>query len=169
MKYFLQTTFLILLSVILIGCSKPKSGIFFRDTSLQNEKNIAAITENLAGRNIRLFKQVGSMNLVLFNRDFFIGDSANFTNQARDDLELIFSLSEYQKGNTVVITSYTPNGKTGKIEKALAKARAERIMQYLWNSGLQANFVYAQDKDWFIESEKASPVNCVRIEFRDFY
>jgi outer membrane protein OmpA-like peptidoglycan-associated protein len=145
------------------GCS-----ISNRDNSkssvAQARNNIYLLSNKLSFYGVNIYQETNLLKLALPNRIFFTKNSANFTGNAYEALDLIFSLVGYYKESTIVITGYS--GNDDEISGALAAERARRIMGYLWRSNIDSNFVYASSKNIEAISSKQSLANCTLVEVK---
>ncbi|MBU0743832.1 MAG: hypothetical protein KKE11_00460 [Gammaproteobacteria bacterium] len=169
MKNFLKAVTFVLTTIALIACSTSNNDSFARSQTAKERQSISVLRDKLLENNVRIFKYANSIALILPNKNFFIGDSANFTDNALEALDLIFILSGYDKGVTVSIMGYSSKNYQDQIGKALARERAHRVMKYLWRAGIHANFVYADGKKMIFSDKKDILNNCTLLEFKNFF
>ena len=142
MKIFLKAIIFVLSVSILFGCHGNSSN----DQKSQNERNIAKLSKNLSKHRVRVFRDTNSITLKLSNRNIFTNNSANFIGGAYSALDLIVGLASYYEKSSISVTSYSKGSYDYNFGKALAMERARKIARYLWESGVDANFVYADGK-----------------------
>lgn len=166
MRNFLKIVIVVWLMVELTGCFMAHRDSYSDD---QNRENISILIRELSENNVRVYQSSNSIALVLPDKDFFVGNSANFTTHAYHALDLVYSLSHYHKGTTMAVTGYSSSSDYDQFGKALATERAHRVAQYLLRAKIHANFVYAEGKNRVLNYQKNLLNDCVLVEFIDFY
>jgi outer membrane protein OmpA-like peptidoglycan-associated protein len=156
MENFLKVAVFVLLSATLSGCSTVgNSQASTRNSSKSLAlQNIPFLSKKLSKYNARVFQDDNLAMVVLPNEKFFRDNSANFTNDAYRALDLILSLCSYYETSSVSVMGYSKDYADYELGKALAIERAHRVVNYLWRSGINANFVYADGRNLTFKKEK---------------
>ncbi len=139
----------------LIGCSVFNKK-YSQPTLLQAKSNVSLFSSKLAAHGVGVDQSAESLKITLPNREVFLENSTNFTGKADEIVDLILYLTSCYQEATIAIIGYA--GGDDEISMALAKERAHKIMQRLWQPKISSNFVYANSKN--------SLINCTVVEIR---
>ena len=152
MRFFARKFFVVLSLIVgLSGCS-------FLQTNHGSDYDFAELSEKLSSKGVSIDSSDNKTSLLIPNKDFFVKGSANFAKGAYKTLDLVLAFSNYfEDSSLVAITGYFHNRYNAEIAKSIAFSRAERVMGYLWDAGMDATFVRADGEDKLL--------GCVSVEF----
>lgn len=159
---------LIITTILLSGCYSTRKITYQMDIATQELKSqINLSKKQLINNQVLIFKNNEFMFLILPNKIFFNPNSANLTARAYKILDLVLELTAHYDKSVISVKGFTKNNYSDAISKAIAAERAHKIVQYLWNSGIDASFMYATGNIApVIKNKKAIYTNCVVISFR---
>ena len=119
--------------------------MLFRSAGKNQNKKF--LTQELSKNGGRVFQCGDSLVMSLPSEDIFRGDSANFADSAHPLLDEVYGMIGYYHVPLVSVTGYfKPTGDYG-FSKALSMERARRVVRYLWKSGVDSNFMYADAQE----------------------
>jgi hypothetical protein len=156
----LKIIFFVILATLLSGCF---TGIVYQaDAEIQKPgARISLLNKQLIAYDIGILKDVDSMVLVLPNKKLFNANSANFTQEAYKILDLILELTSYYEKSVISVKGVAGAGIT------MTAGRAHKVVQYLWRSGIDASFMYADSNNAIlIKNKKLFLTDCIVISFR---
>lgn len=149
----------VMLTTLLGGCYSHV--VYQVDSEIQKpQAQIGLLTEQLAAYDVHIIQNNDSMVLVLPNKILFNSKSANFTRKAYKVLDLIFDLTSYYEKSVISVMGFTEANSIDTFDTIVAAERAHRVLQYLWRSGIDASFMYADGTNATLFT------NCVVINFR---
>jgi len=156
----------ITLTILLVGCYSHV--VYQVDSEIQKpQAQISLLNEQLAAYDIRIIQNSDSMVLVLPNKTLFNSKSANFTQEAYKILDLIFDLTSYYEKSVISVMGFTKANSIDALDTTIAAERAHKVVQYLWRSGIDASFMYADGTNVpIIKNNKLPFTSCVVINFR---
>lgn len=128
---------------LLGGCSRTV--VYYTDSPPDPDLGqIHDLQRELVSRGVKVLDGQNSLTLVLPATIFFQGNSANFTDRAYRNLDVIVNLLFYYEKATVKVTGYIDGYNYSLHNKAIAETRAQRVASYLWKQGIDASFIYAE-------------------------
>lgn len=156
----------ITLTTLLVGCYSQV--VYQNDSEIQKpQAQIGLLNKQLAAYDIRIIQNSDSMALVLPNKMLFNSKSANFTQEAYEILDLIFDLTSYYEKSVISVMGFTKANSIDTIDTTIAAERAHKVVQYLWSSGIDASFMYADGTNVpIIKNNKLLFTSCIVINFR---
>jgi outer membrane protein OmpA-like peptidoglycan-associated protein len=162
----LKIIIFITLTTLLVGCYS--NVVYQTDSEIQKpQAQIKLLNEQLAAYDVRIIQNSDSMVLVLPNKTLFNSKSANFTKAAYKILDLIFDLTSYYEKSVISVMGFTKANSVDALDTAVAIERAHKVVQYLWRSGIDASFMYADGTNVpIIKNNKLFFTSCVVINFR---
>jgi len=162
MANFIKKIVIVLLITLLSGCF-----MFSQDSQDKSGKDhFASLVKKLAVHNVDTYRHGNKVSLLLPSKYFFTARSANFKENSYKTLEFILALSShFRESPLVTVVGYHNNKYGSRYDKALAIERARRVVQYLWNAGIDVTFMYADGKRVLKDSKKCG-ADCVVIEFK---
>jgi outer membrane protein OmpA-like peptidoglycan-associated protein len=166
MKKFFKLSAAVFLMFILSSCSAPSPRGGGNSPAASAKKNVRLLSRKLSGYNVHAFHNTNLLKLTLPNDVFFTKDSANFTANAYEALDLVHSLSNYYKESSVAVTGYYLGRGDESIDKALATERARKVAQQLWKARIDSNFVYASGTGVDVYDSRKSVSDCVVVEVK---
>lgn len=158
---------LIILVIFLSGCFTKT--IYLDDAATQTSQlQIDSLSKKLAVYDVCVEQSDNFMVLVLPNAIFFKPNSANFTQDAYEALNLLFDLTSYYKKSVISVTGFSKSGSRKIFSKTIAVERAHKVVSYLWSMGIDASFIYADAGNVAVASKKNKLLlnDCVVISFR---
>jgi len=166
MTNFMKNVFIILLVPVLYGCSTSgydRNGSVSRES--QAKTNFMALSKKLPRYNVDVYRADNSVYLLLPSRHFFTVRSANFTKNAYEALQVILLLSDCCKtASSVTVTAYYNNIGGSRFDRALAVERARRVVEYLWQAGIDTTFIYADGKNISFNCKKRFSADRILIK-----
>lgn len=138
----------ILKSIILVVIAMLLSSCYMQADNHAGRLQIDLLRNKLLGYNISIIQEKKSMIFVLPNDVLFNHDSANFAHRAYGILDSISDLINYY--DKTVVSAIGFDGYVGN-------ECAHKVAQYLWNTGMNINFVYAA----YGKNKKPICTNCV--------
>ncbi len=166
MKRFFKLSSVVFLMFVLSGCSVPSHHSSGSSAATQAKKNVRLLSRKLSGYNVHAFQNANLLKLTLPNNVFFNKDSANFTVNAYEALDLVYSLSNYYKESSIAVIGYYLGSGDESIDKALATERARKVAQQLWKARIDSNFVYASGTGVDVYDSRKSVSDCVVVEVK---
>ena len=154
---------LLILVTTLISCSSYEN---YGEPSLTSkDARISVLNRQLFSNGVWVVQDVERMSIVIPNGSFFNHGSANLSDAAYMSLGNIVELMNFYDKSFVSVTGYSGiNELNGKL---LSVSRANKILNYLWKSGINANFVYASGSSAITTEDKKLILNdCVVIDFK---
>ncbi len=147
--------------LLLCGCS-VKTIYFFDSKEQDRRRQVMAVHKKLLSYKVDITRDKEYIILSLPNKELFNYSSANFSNTAYKILDLILSLTKYYEVSVVSVIGYhAENSKHGGY---LFAERAHKVVQYLWKSGIDANFLYSTENSVPIDRNVFK--SCIVITFR---
>jgi outer membrane protein OmpA-like peptidoglycan-associated protein len=157
----IKIVFLVVCFGILFGCATES--IYQMDSIAQDRRmQINSLNEKLINHKVNVIQNKKSVVLILPNKNLFNYNSANFTKEAYEILDSVLNLTKYYEISVVSVVGL--RAKNSKHPEYLFMERAHKVAQYLWRSGVDANFVYAADDT--IPQDKSVFASCIVISFR---
>ncbi|CAL7959959.1 Outer membrane protein [Gammaproteobacteria bacterium] len=162
----LKIIFFIMLATLLSGCFT--GAIYQSDAEIQKpQAQISLLNKQLIAYDIRILQDEDSMVLVLPNKKLFNSNSANFTQEAYKVLDLILELTSYYEKSVISVRGVAGVDCVDALSITMVAERAHKVVQYLWKSGIDASFMYADGSNAIvIKNKKSFLTDCVVISFR---
>jgi len=162
----LKIIFFIILATLLSGCLTKV--VYQADAEIQKpQAQISLLNKQLISSNIRILQDKDSMVLVLPNKKLFNANSANFTQEAYKILDLILELTSYYEKSVISVKGVAGVNYIDALGITMATERAHKVVQYLWRSGIDASFMYADGSNAIVfKNKKSFLTDCVVINFR---
>jgi len=162
----LKIIFLIMLTVLLSGCFTRM--VYQTDSEIQKpQAQISLLNKQLIAYDISILQDKDSMVLVLPNKKLFNSNSANFTQEAYKVLDLILELTSYYEKSVISVKGVAGVNYANALNAAIATERAHKVVSYLWRSGIDASFMYANGSSAIVvKNKKSFLTDCVVINFR---
>jgi outer membrane protein OmpA-like peptidoglycan-associated protein len=158
---------IILCALLLAACANNNISYTTAATLQSDAAHIKLLKNQITSTRATIVETKDTVLLVLPDVAFFNPDSANLQNDAYYSLDKIVDLFGYYEKSVVQVVGFTGSHNAPHIKKVLAAARAQKIAQYLWNNGIDANFIYADGQDQAVTSYGRIILrDCVLINFK---
>ncbi|MCL5260511.1 MAG: OmpA family protein [Gammaproteobacteria bacterium] len=165
-----QVRFILVILLLINLCSCSDEQPTFPDKMSQHRIDVAQISllnRQLKSYGTRIFENNDSMVIEFPAEELFVHQSANLTYSAYNVLDLTIKLLLFYEKSVVEVVGFAGRGVDENIDTVLAEARAQKVVQYLWGQGIDANLMYAVSHQVsYTRLHSHLLRNCVIISFR---
>lgn len=146
-KHSLHLAIIFIYALLLAGCSVKEGENSIAEGLQSNQARIMVLNKKIAASGVEVIESDDSMMLILPCKRIFNPASANLSKEAHSTMGLIIDLLAFYEMSVVEVSGFADSRDVNPIRKVLSQERAHVVAKYLWDNGVDANFVYAEGHD----------------------